>query len=186
MKKFLAFTLTFALALSLISCGNNQAGPVQTGPVFSIENDAYLCTPDEFVLALRETIARVEGVDFTPREIPLPSEVKSDATKYYRFAIIPKQLIVEFSTNDYGYVKRFDLEWTGTTEASNNVSLIVFAVVNMLMPSNVDEILRGFDFAVIDEKLYDVSSDGTTFYLFGKATTGFYLWIHPDITPDSN
>lgn len=82
MKRILAFALAFTLVLSIVSCGSNQVGPVQTGSVFTIKNGAYTRTSDEFVLALRKMIDRVESVDFTPRVIPLPSEKDPDAIKY--------------------------------------------------------------------------------------------------------
>lgn len=71
-------------------------------------------------------------------------------------------MIREIDVNDDGYVTDFNLEWAATTEASNNVSLIVFAVVQMLMPSNVEEILRDYDFAVKDKMLYETTCVGLT------------------------
>ena len=130
-------------------------------------------------------IDRVEGVDFTPREIPLPSEADPDTSRYYRFAIVPRQLIMEIDANDDGCVRSFNLEWVATTEASKNVSLIVFAVVHMLMLSNAEEILDRYDFAVIDGTACDETSDGTNFFLYGKATTKLYLRVAPSVTSDS-
>ena len=183
MKRILAFVLAFTLALSLVSCTANKA-PAQAGPVFAIENDAYQCTPDELVLALRQEIDHVDGVYFTPREIPLPSEKGPDGIGNYKYAIIPKRLIIDIWTDDYGNVDNIQLNWAATQEANDNATLIAFALVHMLMPTNADEVIEDFGYALTDDVTCRKVSDGTSFFFYGHESSGFYLWISPSVSAD--
>ena len=184
MKKILAFTLAFVLTLPLVACSTTKA-PTQAGPAFTIENGAYQCTPDEFVLALRQMINNVEGVNFTPREIPLPSEKGADGIGHYTYAIIPKQLIIDIGTDNYGNVDNVQLNWIYTTEANNNATLIAFALVHMLMPTDADETYKDFNLAITDDVSFRNDSDGTNFFFYGSKSSKLYLWISPSISGNS-
>ena len=180
MKKILSFTLSLILILSLTACGGgSQQQSEDPTPAFTITEGAYSCTPDELVLAIREEISNTTGYDFTPQEIPLPSEQEPYTSSKYRYAIIPKSLIIEIGMDDAGKVDEVGLNWTIAGEANDNATLIAFALIHMLMPTNADEIVQDFGTALESDTTCEEYSDGSYFFFFGHATSEFHLTIRP-------
>lgn len=177
MKKLLSVLLVLLL---LTGCGGGgQQQEENPTPTFTITDEAYDCTADELVLAIREAIENTEGYTFTPREIPLPSDQEPDSIGDYTLRIIPRRLFLDLDTTDDGRVDSITLRWSGGTEDTDNAGLISFCLIHMFLPSGADETVKDFGYAVTDQVLYEKTSDGSYLSFLHGDKIGNHMEIRP-------
>lgn len=178
MKKLLSVLLVLLLLTGCGGGGNDNTEPEATGPKFTIENGAYQCTADELLDAVRSYIESVsDSLEFTPAEIPTSGNKYGDG--WYRYVVIPKEFIIETTSDDDGHVKEVNLEWTADIEPSNNASLVAFTLFDLLTPTDYEDIVSGYTDAIGTGSSYSADSDGTHVYFFMLHKSEFHLWISP-------